>query len=183
MRSNKNGASVAEPLSNILQMGLHEGMRVADLGAGSGHYTFAAANVVGSSGRVYAVDVQEDVLTRLKDEATRRMLRNIETVWGNVEKPGGTTLKEHALDAVILSNTLFQLEHKEQAIAEIKRIVKHGGTLLVIDWAGAYGGMGPAPHHVVPEHKTEELFIGSGFHKVKDFRAGPHHYAVVFTAP
>jgi ubiquinone/menaquinone biosynthesis C-methylase UbiE len=87
------------------------------------------------------------------------------------------------MDAVILSNTLFQLEHKEDAVAEIKRIIKSGGKLLVVDWAGAYGGMGPAPHHVVTEHQAEELFIRGGFYKAKDFRAGPHHYAIVFTAP
>jgi hypothetical protein len=43
--------------------------------------------------------------------------------------------------------------------------------------------MGPIPSHIFPEHKAEELFIGKGFHKVKDFRAGAHHYAIVFTAP
>jgi len=43
--------------------------------------------------------------------------------------------------------------------------------------------MGPAPHHVVTEHAAEELFISAGFHKTKAFRAGPHHYAIVFTAP
>ncbi len=164
-------------------MGLRDGMKVADLGAGSGHYSLAAAASVGNSGRVYAVDVQEDILKHLKDSAHRAGRNNIETIWGNLEKKGGTKLRDQSMDAVILSNTLFQLEHKEDAVAEIKRIIKSGGKLLVVDWAGAYGGMGPAPHHVVTEHQAEELFIRGGFYKAKDFRAGPHHYAIVFTAP
>lgn len=164
-------------------MGLREGMKVADLGAGTGHYSLAAAAAVGHDGRIYAIDVQEDVLTHLKDSAQRTGHRNIETIWGNLEKAGGTKLRDQSVDAVILSNTLFQLEHKEEAVKEIKRILKNGGKLLVVDWAGAYGGMGPAPHHVVSEHQAEELFITGGFYKVKDFRAGPHHYAIVFTAP
>ncbi len=143
----------------------------------------SAASVIGPSGRVYAVDIQEDILKHVSDKVRERGLRNVETVWGNFEKLGGTTLNDRSLDAVILSNTLFQLEHKEGAIAEIRRILKPGGRLLVIDWAGAYGGMGPLPHHVVSEHAAEELFITAGFHKVKDFRAGPHHYSIVFTAP
>ncbi len=164
-------------------MGLRDGMKVGDIGAGSGHYTLAAAAAIGNDGRVYAIDIQEDVLKHLKDSGHRAGRRNIETIWGNVEKPGGTKLRDHTLDAVILSNTLFQFEDKEAAIKEIKRILKSQGKLLVIDWAGAYGGMGPAPHHVVTEHQAEELFITGGFYKVKDFRAGPHHYGIVFTAP
>ena len=173
----------SDPQSNVLQLGLREGMKVGDLGAGSGHYAVSAAAVVGEDGRVFAVDIQEDVLKRVEEFARERGLRNVETIWGNFEKLGGTTLSDHSLDAVILSNTLFQLENKEGAIAEIRRILVPGGRLLVIDWAGAYGGMGPAPHHVVSEHVAEELFITNGFHKVKDFRAGPHHYSIVFTAP
>ena len=99
----------SEPRSNVLQMGLREGMSVGDLGAGSGHYAIAAAGIVGSSGKVYAVDVQEDVLKHLKDSAHRTGHRNIETIWGNVEKLGGTKLRDQSLDAVILSNTLFQI--------------------------------------------------------------------------
>jgi ubiquinone/menaquinone biosynthesis C-methylase UbiE len=173
----------SDPRSNVLQMGLRDGMKVGDLGAGSGHYTLAAAAAVGHDGRVYAIDVQEDVLRHLKDSGHRAGRRNIETIWGNIEKPGGTKLRDQSLDAVILSNTLFQFEHKEAAIKEMKRILKSGGKLLVVDWAGAYGGMGPAPHHVVTEHQAEELFITGGFYKVKDFRAGPHHYGIVFASP
>lgn len=173
----------ADPKANVLQMGLHEGMKVGDFGTGTGHYALAAGAIVGGSGRVYAVDVQEDVLTHVRDEAINRKLRNIETVWGDLEKAGGTLLKDHSLDAIIMSNTLFQLEKKKEAIGEMKRVLKPGGKLLIVDWAGAYGGVGPAPHHVVSEHVAEELFITGGFHKVKAFRGGPHHYSILFSAP
>lgn len=173
----------SEPKSNVLQMGLKEGMKVGELGAGSGHYALAAAHVVGASGKVYAVDVQEDLLKHVKDSAHQQHLRNIETVWGNIEKTGGTKLRDHALDAAILANTLFQLEHKEGAVTEIDRILAPGGRLLVIDWSGSYGGIGPKPDHVVTEQSAERFFIDAGFHKEKNFRAGAHHYAIVFTKP
>ncbi len=173
----------ADPKGNVLQLGLREGMKVADLGAGSGHYTLAAASAVGHDGRVYAVDVQEDVLKHLLESARRQGLRNVEAVWGNIENRGGTKLRDKALDAVIISNVLFQVEHKQNLLAETLRILKPGGKLLVVDWAGAYGGMGPHPGEVVSEHAAEELFITGGFHKAKAFRAGAHHYAIVFTSP
>jgi ubiquinone/menaquinone biosynthesis C-methylase UbiE len=173
----------AKPVENVLQLGLKEGMKVGDFGAGSGHYTFAISNIVGSSGKVYAIDVQEDVLLRLRSDASQKGLRNIDTIWGNLEKSGGTGLKDGALDAAVLSNTLFQLDDKGTAVREIKRVLKQGGKLLLIDWAGAYSGVGPAKEHVVSERDAEEFFINGGFHKVKSFRAGPHHYSIIFTAP
>jgi ubiquinone/menaquinone biosynthesis C-methylase UbiE len=173
----------SDPKSNVLQLGLRDGMKVGDLGAGSGHYAASAAAIVGTEGKVYAIDIQEDILKHVKGHAESLGHRNVETVWGNFEKLGGTRLRDASLDAVILSNTLFQLDHREGAVAEITRILKPEGKLLVVDWAGAYGGMGPLPHRVVSEHAAEELFIGAGFHKVKAFRAGPHHYSLVFTAP
>jgi ubiquinone/menaquinone biosynthesis C-methylase UbiE len=173
----------ADPKSNVLQLGLHEGMKIADLGAGTGHYTMAAAAAVGHDGRVYAVDIQEEVLKHLLDSSHKLGLRNVEILWGNIENRGGTKLRDNAIDAAIISNTLFQIENKENLVAECMRILKPGGRLLVVDWAGAYGGMGPNPAHVVSEHAAEELFITGGFHKLKDFRAGAHHYAIVFTSP
>ena len=176
-------ASFSSPHENVLQLGLREGMKVADFGAGTGHYARAAAGVVGSSGRVYAIDVQEDVLKHLKLNTHIHHQSIIDTVWGDIEKPGGTHLRDASLDAVILANTLFKVENRFGLLGEMKRVLKSGGKLLVVDWAGSYGGLGPAPKQVVSEHDAEDFFINSGFHKVKSFRAGPHHYGIVFTSP
>lgn len=164
-------------------MGLREGMRVGDFGAGSGHYARAAAAIVGHTGRVYAVDVQEEVLKHLKLNTHAHHQSTIETVWGDIEKPGGSHLKDASLDAVILANTLFQVENRFGLLQEIRRVLKSGGTLLLVDWAGSYSGMGPHEKHVVTEHEAEDFFITGGFHKVRSFRAGAHHYGIVFTAP
>lgn len=175
--------SFSNPRENVLHLALREGMKVADLGAGTGHYTQAAASIVGSDGVVYAVDVQEDVLRHLKDAAERKKLYNIKYIWGNLERAASTNLRDQTVDAVILSNTLFQIENRFALLSEIKRIIKPGGKVLVIDWAGSYGGMGPTPEKVVSEHDAEAFFIDGGFHKVKNFRAGPHHYGMLFTSP
>lgn len=175
----------SNPREAVLQLGLKEGMRIADLGCGTGHYAAAAAGAVGESGRVYAVDVRGDVLEHAKrvqgvmHPQHRRGV--IEPVWGDIERVAGTGLRDSAVDAVIVANVLFQIDRRDALVAEIRRIVKPGGKMLLVDWAGSYGGMGPAPSQVVPEHEAEALCIGAGFHKVKSFRAGPHHYGIVCT--
>lgn len=173
----------SDPKTNVLQLGLREGMSVADLGAGAGHYGVAAAAAVGRDGKVFLVDIQEDILTHAVATAHERKCFNVERIRGNIETPGGTKLRDATIDAAILSNVLFQLEDRKTAVQEVLRILKPGGKLLLIDWAGSYGGLGPQPEHVITEHAAEELCITGGFHKVKDFRAGAHHYAIVFTKP
>tara|TARA_B100000745_G_scaffold291264_1_gene230875 strand:- start:18210 stop:18743 length:534 start_codon:yes stop_codon:yes gene_type:complete len=173
----------SKPQEIILQMGLRDGMRVVDIGSGVGHYTLAAAPIVGEEGRVYAVDVQEPVLKALKREVVERGFSNVSTIWGDIEQQFGTKLKGEVIDAVIIANTLFQLDDKNAAVKEIKRILKPGGLVLAVDWAGCYNSIGPEENCVVEEHVAERLFIDAGFHKEKAFRAGPHHYALVFKKP
>jgi ubiquinone/menaquinone biosynthesis C-methylase UbiE len=176
-------ARFADPRENLLQLPVREGMKVADFGAGSGHYAFAAAAAVGESGKVYAIDIQREVAAHLRGLARAQRRRNLEALWGDVEKPGGSGLRDASVDAVIVSNVLFQTPHTAGLLAEAKRVLKPGGRLLAIDWAGAYGGMGPAAHLVFSEHQAEQLFIGGGFHKLKSIAAGPHHYGIIFAAP
>lgn len=176
-------ANFSDPRENVLQVGLREGMKVGDFGAGSGHYARAAAAIVGRSGKVYAIDIQEDVLKHLKLNTHERHQRTIETIWGDIEKQGGTHLRDASLDAVLLANTLFQVENRFGLLKEIQRVLKPGGKLMIVDWAGSYGGIGPSQERIVPEHAAEDFFISGGFYKVKSFRAGPHQYGILFTAP
>jgi len=167
----------SEPAANLSKLGLTDGMKVVDLGAGSGFYSYEAAKRVGSSGRVYAVDVQKDLLERLRSQGATQGIRNIEVVWGNAEKIGGTKLREGIADAVIASNILFQIEKPDEFCLEIKRILKKGGKVLIIDWSDV-SPIGPKT--VVPAMKAQVLFEKSGFRIDQSFGAGDHHYGLVF---
>ena len=173
----------SKPQENILQVGIREGMRVLDVGSGIGHYALAAAPIVGDEGRVYALDIQEPVLKSLKREAVERGFSNVSTIWGDIEQQFGTKLKAEVIDVVLLANTLFQVSDKKAALTEIRRVLKPGGLVLIVDWAGCYNNIGPEEHCVVAEHTAEQLFIDMGFYKEKSFRAGPHNYALVFKKP
>ena len=169
-----------DPQQNIQHLNLREGMSVADFGTGSGHYALLLSRVVGESGRVYAVDIQRDLLARLKNQATQERLCNIMITWGDIESLGGSKLREGILDAVVLSNMLFQVEQDKVVAQEVKRVLKPGGRVLVIDWTDSFGYMGPRPEDIVPLDKVRELFSAEGFTEEETFDAGDHHYGIVF---
>ena len=166
------------PQSIVDQLGIIPGMQVADIGAGSGAYSMVLAKAVGDSGRVFAVDVQENLLTRLKSLAAEGHLNNLEIIWGDAEKIGGTKLKDDSLDAAVVSNVLFQAENKAGLVSEVKRILKKGGRAFVIDWSESFGNLGPTANMVVPPASAKEIFKKSGFEIVANFLAGAHHYGL-----
>ncbi len=155
-------------------------MEVVDFGSGSGGHTLAVAKALMSTGRVYAVDVQQDLLSKLKNNAVREGLYNMEVIWGDIEKPNGTKLRDNSIDFVLISNILFQLENKTAMLSEAKRILKQGGGVLLVDWADSFGNIGPKPEAVVTKEKAKELFEKNGFHLDKEIKAGAHHYGLIF---
>src|SRR3989344_3829404 len=96
-----NKAMFADPATNVAKLGVIDGHKVIDLGAGSGFYSIEVAKKVGASGRVYAVDVQKNLLERLRSVASNQGIKNIEVVCGNAENSGGTKLREAIADSVI----------------------------------------------------------------------------------
>ena len=170
----------SNPKSNIEQFGLSDGMIVADLGAGSGFYAMEAARAVAPMGKVYAVDIQKDLLERLKKEAARNHCHNVEIISGDLEKLGGTKIREASVDRVIAANVLFMIENKKTFLDEIKRILKPRGAALLVDWSGSFGQMGPHPDNVIYKDKAKQLVTDAGFKVEKEISAGSHHYGIIF---
>lgn len=173
----------SDPQRNIKELGISEGMRVADFGAGSGFYAIAAARAAGPDGKVYAIDVQQESLSHVKDLARKEHLGNVEVVRGDLEEIGGSQLGDGVADVVIASNILFQVEDKKIFLQEAWRVLKPKGRILVVDWKDSYGGMGPHPDQVVPERVARRLCDDVGFVFYKDVRAGDHHYGMVMHKP
>jgi len=167
-----------DPVKNLKAFDLREDMIVADLGAGSGFYSIPLAQIV-SRGKVYAIEIQKDFLTTIINKAKDTHLNNIECLVGDVEKLGGTNIKDKILDAVIASNIFFQLEDKDKFIEEVKRILKPGGRILLIDWSNNTSLIGPTFDKTMPKSKMREMFEKKGFSWERDIDAGIHHYGMI----
>ena len=167
-----------DPVKNLKAFDLRENMIVADLGAGSGFYTIPVAKMV-PLGKVYAIEIQKDFLTTINNKAKEAHLNNIECLLGDVEKIGGTKIKDKIIDAVIVSNVLFQVEDKNKFIEEIRRILKSGGKLLLIDWSDGLSSIGSSFDKIIPKNIAREMFEKKGFTWQRDIDAGAHHYGII----
>lgn len=172
-------SSFLNPAKVLAATGLHEGMRVADFGAGSGFFTRTAARLVTQSGEVWAVDVHREILSRIKNLSLAEGLPQVEVVHGDLERPQGSHLDEDSFDLVIAANLFFGAQHKEAVIEEIYRVLKRGGRALVVDWQDSFGGLGPHHEHVVSETKMLQLFEAAGFGSPESVPAGAYHWGFV----
>lgn len=169
----------ADPVKNLKSFGLKETDIVADLGAGTGFYSVVAGVMV-PRGKVYAVEVQKDFLDKIKHKIKEAHLNNVETLWGNVEKIGGTKIRDNVADAVIASDILFQVEDKDKFIEETRRILKGGGRVLLIDWSSVSSIMNHL-ETIIPKNKAREMFERKGFIFERDIDAGASHYGMILT--
>ena len=167
----------SDPIKNLKQLGIREDMIIADLGAGTGFYSIAAGSLV-SNGKVYAVEIIKDYVVTIKNKAKEAHLHNVECFWGNIEKIGGTKIKDNIVDVVICSNVLFQIADVDMFVKEIKRISKIGGRILFIDWAEE-SILGPKKNKIIPKNTIIEIFKKKGFEYERDISAGEHHYGMI----
>lgn len=170
----------SNPQKNLDQFDIISGQRVVDFGAGAGYYTFPLSHMVGPTGMVVALDVQKDLLLTIKREANKTRLFNVEAIPANLEVPQGSRLKDSSMDRAVASNFLFQIKDHELFVQEVKRILKSGGKILVVDWADSFGGIGPSKKEIFPKESCRKLFLENGFVLEREIKAGMHHYGFVF---
>lgn len=163
------------------KINIEERQKIADLGCGAaGHYIFKASSLVGKNGKVYAVDILKSVLEGVKRRTEVENIKNIETVWSDLEIFGATKIEAGSLDVALLINTLYQSRKRVEIIREAGRMLKKGGVLMIVEWARVAITFGPPVKERV---KLDLLIDGSkklGFKLENKFDASKYHYGVIF---
>ncbi|KKR13100.1 MAG: hypothetical protein UT42_C0053G0001, partial [Candidatus Falkowbacteria bacterium GW2011_GWA2_39_24] len=123
---------------------LRGGQHVADFGCGKfGHFSFLAAGPIGSGGLVYAVDVVKENLEQIKKEADIHNVKNVTTVWSDLEMPRATAIKPGSLDRIFLVNILHEAKEPYKILAEALRLLKPKAKLIIVDWKRIASPFGP----------------------------------------
>ena len=164
--------------------GWKPGRFVADFGAGDGSYSFAAAERVGPSGKVYATEIDVKKLKELRSEVKRRRLQNVEIV---ESAEADTKLPTACCDVIFLRRVYHHLTKPVEFDANLLRSLKTGGRLAIIDFPPRPGlepveGV-PANRggHGIPEKIVEEELTAVGLQVLKTVNDWPDDsYCVVF---
>jgi ubiquinone/menaquinone biosynthesis C-methylase UbiE len=169
------------PESMLFQAGVKSGQTVADLGAGSGHYALAAAKIVGTNGRVHAVDVKDSALDHVATEARMHGFKTVRTHLCDLDqaKPAGK-LPEGDSDVVVLSNIMHEVHDPKTLLKHAYSMLKTGGKLVLIDWNANHSPIGPAAEKRMAEQGAKKLLESSSFRFLREIDADAYHYAMVF---
>jgi ubiquinone/menaquinone biosynthesis C-methylase UbiE len=164
-------------------LALKEGMVVADVGAGKGELTFALAGAVGSSGRVFATEIDPARLRRLREAVTGAKLGNVAVVEAQSRE---TALPPSCCEAIVLRRVYHHLTEPASINASLLQSVRPGGVLVIIDFppplSWLRGSLGVPAQVVIDEIK------GSGFELVQLISDWPgrgplQSYCAVFRRP
>ena len=160
-------------------VGLKTGMVFMDIGCGDGFFTIPAAEIVGSGGKVYAVDANASAIDRLKSKAAKKRLTNIVTKVGTGEE---TIFCEGCADIVFFSIVLHDFSDPEKVLRNARRMIKPTGRLVNLDWKNKDSPFGPPMRIRFSEAKAVSLIEAAGF-KVENVEDSGHYHYIVYAKP
>jgi len=120
-----------QPSKAIRALGIKPGQVVADVGAGSGYYTVRLAKQVGPIGRVFATDIQPEMLSLLKKRLSRERLDNVELVLATDVDP---RLPEGQLDLILMVDVYHELARPQEVLRKLRAALKPDGRLVLIEF-------------------------------------------------
>jgi ubiquinone/menaquinone biosynthesis C-methylase UbiE len=136
-----------QPPSEVIQaMGLRDGDVVADIGCGTGYFSRPMARAVAPRGRVYAVDIQVQMIGFLRRRFQEEGLTNVEPVLGENDDP---RLPPGSLDWILLVDVYHELQQPKAMLAKMREALKPGGRVALLE----YRLEGPTAVHIKIDHR------------------------------
>jgi SAM-dependent methyltransferase len=123
--------SEENPTKAIELLKFQKGMVVADVGAGSGYYAIRIAEIVGPTGKVYANDIQPEMLSILKKRLREKKVANVEPVLGTEHDP---KLPAKSCDLILMVDVYHEFSHPQAMLAKLKEALKDNGRLVLLEY-------------------------------------------------
>lgn len=171
-----------EERSDLLlrELGLRPGMNVADVGAGSGYYARRMAALVAPGGKVYATDVQPEMVRMLTDLARQAKLPNIEPVLGTEQKVG---LAADSIDLALMVDVYHELAFPFEVMESVAQAVKPGGQVVLVEYRAEDPRVPIKPLHKMSEAQIRREAAEHGLVYERTARTLPWQHVVFFRKP
>jgi ubiquinone/menaquinone biosynthesis C-methylase UbiE len=137
-----------QPDRVIAALGLEPGDHVADLGSGSGYFTLRLARAVGPTGKVYAVDVDEEMNDYLRERVHDAGLDNVEVILGRFEDP---LLPDGEIDLLFTANTYHHIQERPSYFRSVQTDLAPDGRVAIVEFDGRKGWFVRLMVHSVPK--------------------------------
>lgn len=158
---------------------------VADVGAGDGRFSVALAPIVGTSGHVYATEVDPNDLQEIRERVERESAQNVTVVEGSQEDTG---LEPGCCDAILLRRVYHHFQKPVLMRESLRTALRADGLLLIVDfdtrrqWSRPRGIPESRDGHGIPRELLVSEMEGAGFELVRDLEWPNGDYALVFRA-
>jgi len=166
-----------KPDEVIAALALKQGETVADIGAGSGFFAFRFAPHVGNGGRVYAVDINPDMILYMNRQIRDKKLTNVVTV---LSAPDDPLLADGSINRFFICNTWHHVPGRPEYIKLMKRMLKPGGQIIVLDYKKEQLPVGPPPEMKMAREEVLSEMTSSGFKLAQEHSFLPYQYFLVF---
>lgn len=164
--------SELNPKGTLKQIGLKNGDTFCDVGAGTGIFTFAAAEI--TNNKIYAVEISGEMLELLQLRIKEKKLENVAAAKGVEE------VSESSCNVVLFCTVLHEVPDLQNMMNEIRRILVKDGILSVIEFHKHPTPMGPPVEKRLDSLKLAENLHDYGLHQVQQFTLGENFYCSVF---
>ncbi len=172
-------AGEEQPQLTIDALGIEPGQTVADLGAGSGYYSFRIAPLVGRSGKVLAIDIEPQMLEAIAQRAQREHVSNVATVRSSAQDPN---LAPGSVDLLFMVDVYHELEYPYEMMTKVRTALKRGGRVALIEYRAEDPEVAIKPLHKMTERQVRREMQAAGFKHVKTVRTLPLQHLLVFEA-
>lgn len=168
----------AQEILRVLEV--KEGDQIADIGSGGGYFTLEFAKKVGSTGRVYAVDIKPKYLEYVRIQAKEEGIDNVVLV---LAKRDRVELPENSLDLIFCRNVFHHLKEPSKYFFNLKKSLKTDGRVAIIDYKPKFGfAFVSFFRHYTPEEVIKSEMKKGGYFLVKSFAFLPAQSFYFFTA-
>ena len=169
--------SEEEPDQALDAIGIHEGMVVADVGAGTGYMSLRMARRVGESGKVYANDLQPEMLQKLRAKSKAEKLSNVETVQGTESDP---KLPPNTMDLVLLVDVYHEFSQPQAMLKGIRESLKPDGRLVLLEYRKEDPKIPIRPEHKMAVAEVKAEVEAEGYKLDQVIEKLPRQHIIIF---
>ena len=166
-----------KPHEVLTALNLKPGEVIADIGAGSGYFTFRIAHHVGAKGKVFAVDVSPDMIRHVNRRIRDLKATNVVSILADPDDP---LLAEQSINRFFICDVWHHVENPSKYLATMKKMLKPGGEIVMIDFHKKELPVGPPPQMKIAREDLIKQMETNGFRLAKEHTFLPYQYFLVF---